>query len=510
MSNISIAVGQCGLQICDSTMSIVYRGPDYEAPSNTHTDQPMSSAPIGTVQRAMFHTKRTATSSTASTMGRARGVFVDSEPRVLSTLQNDKKRPWFSSAGQGIVHEASGKGNNWAQGYLQSSQLVQRSMEQIRKEVEACDWYRGATLYHSLGGGTGSGTGTRIARNMRDTYKKCGLVSTCVAPSATSESPVYGYNTMLSLWQLQQHVDSIAMFTNDDLHRRAARAVVGNQETQHVMVDQINIPLSEINTQCALAISGAIYPTTSSLFSPFRSTTMQDTISDVTPIPDMKLVDIRTSVMALPSDRERQRRTLKQTRSSDSWARTAKLLLKTIPKFDVENERIQTLNQKIIVRGFDDGTQSPWKSSGTKITKRILQTYNPVSWNLDSKTGPLRCVARSTMDTFGGRSMTCVSNRTDAPALLRRLHNKTAEMYSANAYVHWFEEHGCDHDFFVEAFESVEKTIEAYRAASQRDARVLLQATVSSSPNKQQPIVLPSSPGTIFVDDYSAITKERK
>ena len=103
------------------------------------------------------------------------------------------------------------------------------------------------------------------------------------------------------------------------------------------------------------------------------------------------------------------------------------------------------------------------------------------------------------MDTFGGRSMTCVSNRTDAPALLRRLHNKTAEMYSANAYVHWFEEHGCDHDFFVEAFESVEKTIEAYRAASQRDARVLLQ-----------PIVLPSSPGTIFVDDRSAIAKERK
>ena len=505
MSNISVAVGQCGLQICDSTMSVIYRGPDYEPPrppssskrskrggdiATSHQSLSPSSPPVGTVQRAMFHQS-----------GRARAVFVDSEPRVIANLQADPRRPWISSSGAGIAHETSGNGNNWAQGYLQSSKLVKRTMELIRKEVESCDWYRGAILYHALGGGTGSGTGTRIASNLRDEYTKCGIVSACLAPSATSESPVYGYNSMLSLWQLQQHSDSIIMFTNDDLHQRASRAVVGNQETQNIMTDQINIPLSEINTQCALAICGAIYPTTqpcgaSRGVSPFRSTTIHDTISDVTPIADMKYVDIRTSVFSLPSDRERARRRLKQTRSTDSWARTAKLLLKTIPKFNVENEHILTLNQKIIVRGYDDGTQSPWKVSGNKITKKIIQTCNPVSWNLDAKLNPLRCVSRSTMDAFGGRSMTCVSNRTDAPALLRRLHNKTAEMYSASAYIHWFEEHGCDKDFFIEAFESVEKTVEAYRAASQTEARGVLQNTVISTPHNRQTVILPNTPST--------------
>ena len=150
-----------------------------------------------------------------------------------------------------------------------------------------------------------------------------------------------------------------------------------------------------------------------------------------------------------------------------NYFRTAKLLLKTMPKFDVENRNIQTLSAKLIVRGPDDGGQSHWEDSGGKITRRILQSMSPTSWNLDAK-GTSREVStrssiRSIHDAFGGRSMTCVSNRTDTPALLCRLHNKVAEMFEASAYLHWYEEAGCDRGEFVEAFSLVERTVEAYR-----------------------------------------------
>ena len=498
-SNISIAVGQCGLQVCDATLNIVHRAPDYQDISSTSSKpyenifSESSPTNVGTVRRASFHPS-----------GRARAIFVDSEPRVLSTLQTNASKPWICSQGTSCVNDTSGRGNNWAQGYLQSSVLVAKAMESVRKEVEACDWYRGCTLYHALGGGTGSGTGTRIARAVRDQYSKCNIASICIAPSASYESPVYGYNTVLSLWQLQQHADAICMFTNDDLHQRAQRAIVGNQEDQNLILPKrgkvnrdpkmnVQIPLQSLNNQCAISVAGMVYPSCLpvspasssstpssssspfSLYSPFRSVGIHDTISNVVPVNDLKYIDIRSSIYSLPSDRERSRRRLKST-STDSWTRTAKLLMKAIPKFDVENERIQTLHQNIIVKGDDDGvsTQSPWSKSGIKITKRILSTLHPVSWNLDAhlKEGrSMQCVSRSSMDAFDGRSMTCISNRTAAASLLRRLHNKTGEMFSANAYVHWYEEHGCDRDIFVEAFESCARTVSAYRAASQREAR---------------------------------------
>jgi tubulin delta len=484
-SDLTIAVGQCGLQVYDATLSIIHRGPDYEslssslAPSPKLTYQPSYSSLVGTVRRAHFHKN-----------GRARAVFVDSEPRVLNGLRADPRKPWVAAEGMGCVHETSGRGNNWAQGYLQSDTLVERAMESSRQEIEACDWYRGCTLYHALGGGTGSGSGTRIARAMRDRYEKCSIASVCVAPSATNESPVYGYNTMLSLWQLQEHADGMCMFTNDDLHARAQRAVIGNQEDQTLILPKkdVQIPLSTLNNQCAISMAGLVYPTCAAAMSPFRSTCMYSMISDVAPVSDLKYIDVRSSVYTLPSGRERQRRRL-QNRSTDSWTRTAKLLHKAIPRFDVENERIQTLHQRIVVRGHDEGTQSPWRKSGLKITKKTLSMLNPVSWNLDlhMKEGKsIQCVARSEMDAFDGRSITVMSNRTAAASLLRRLHNKTAEMFSANAYVHWYEEQGCDRDVFVEAFESCAKTVEAYRGASEQEARGAILGVLETPKSRGQ------------------------
>ena len=64
MSNISIAVGQCGLQIFDSTLSAMHKGPDYDdlkqATTSTNISSSLSraleptSAPVGTARRALL------------------------------------------------------------------------------------------------------------------------------------------------------------------------------------------------------------------------------------------------------------------------------------------------------------------------------------------------------------------------------------------------------------------------------------------------------------------------
>ena len=38
-----------------------------------------------------------------------------------------------------------------------------------------------------------------------DAYPRCCIGSVAISPSGSCESPIFTYNTMLSLWQLQQH-----------------------------------------------------------------------------------------------------------------------------------------------------------------------------------------------------------------------------------------------------------------------------------------------------------------
>lgn len=40
----------------------------------------------------------------------------------------------------------------------------------LRKRAEAADYFRGAFLFHSLAGGTGSGLGSRLIESYRDNF----------------------------------------------------------------------------------------------------------------------------------------------------------------------------------------------------------------------------------------------------------------------------------------------------------------------------------------------------
>ena len=51
-------------------------------------------------------------------------------------------------------------GNNWAIGhYTDGAKMIDRVLDAVRIEVEACDCIQGFNVIHSIGGGTGSGLG---------------------------------------------------------------------------------------------------------------------------------------------------------------------------------------------------------------------------------------------------------------------------------------------------------------------------------------------------------------
>ena len=71
-------------------------------------------------------------------------------------------------------------------------------MLRVRKELETVDCAIAINLVGSLGGGTGSGLGTRLAECLKEEFN-LSIYSHLVLPNKSGESPLQVYNCLLSL-----------------------------------------------------------------------------------------------------------------------------------------------------------------------------------------------------------------------------------------------------------------------------------------------------------------------
>merc|ERR1712150_384000 len=114
-----------------------------------------------------------------------------------------------------------GRGGNFALGYVgdtSSSELHSQALECTRRQVEKCyGTCLGVALFHSVGGGSGSGLGVRIAEEFRDIYPDLPLLSCSVLPITSGENPVQSFNALLSLAALQELADGVVLYENDRL-----------------------------------------------------------------------------------------------------------------------------------------------------------------------------------------------------------------------------------------------------------------------------------------------------
>merc|ERR1719167_1816566 len=114
----------------------------------------------------------------------------------------------------------NGAGNNWAKGhYTEGAELVESVLDRVRLEVEQCDAPQGFQIFHSLGGGTGSGMGTLLLLKLRDAYPDRILATFSVYPSPkVSDTVVEPYNAVLSSHQLLENADETFIIDNEALY----------------------------------------------------------------------------------------------------------------------------------------------------------------------------------------------------------------------------------------------------------------------------------------------------
>ncbi|KAF1334980.1 Cryptic tubulin, partial [Globisporangium splendens] len=475
---------------------------------------------------------------------KARCVLVDTEPKVIrSMLESDDAhsfcRTWPRHHEPAFVHfEQSGRGNNWAMGYnfqrfqrnvipskttmtqphsnsIASSksrscpvakftpfdedkrELMELTMDSLRKLIESTDCYQGTVLMHSLGGGTGSGLGCRLMELIRDTYPKSYLVAASVAPSwKCGDTPLQNYNSVFTLAHLQEHADCIIYKENDELLRTAGywkaltRAETQDQSQQDNLAGNLSssgppsrrVSIDEMNHLAAADLAGLLFPlvpesnSASSRPVSARPFDFGKLVHDLSPFPSAKFLDVRTGVLKGKSSSSTSTKasksdpmlfhagicqhqlTLRSGGDGEVESILNKLVRQTAQSFP--RSASHTLSSSAIIRGFPTPNDC---NRSTKLQAAVASAFPGVLWNPDYHTA----VSHSSLAPFPSNgskaSVTlCVNNGhvlTSAEQYLQRAERQ----FKARAYVHWYVQHGLEESHFQHAFEKSRQLIAEYK-----------------------------------------------
>uniref|UniRef100_A0A1A9V963 Tubulin alpha chain n=1 Tax=Glossina austeni TaxID=7395 RepID=A0A1A9V963_GLOAU len=146
-------------------------------------------------------------------------VMVDTEPTVIDEIRTGAYRYLFNP--DSLISGAEDSGSNFARGYnILATELLDRSMDAIRKVAANCPNLRGFLVFRAIGGGTGSGLATRILEKIKEDYgRKMTVIEFVVFPSP-SLSPIIvePYNALLATHFSMDYVDVTFIVDNEALY----------------------------------------------------------------------------------------------------------------------------------------------------------------------------------------------------------------------------------------------------------------------------------------------------
>ena len=115
---------------------------------------------------------------------------------------------------------------------LHMLQVIDHFMEIARKTVEECDFSQGFMLFHSMGGGTGSGLLSLICEQLLNDFPKKSRVQFSIYPSPSYASAVTEpYNAVLATSETLETSDLALMLDNESLYDIIRRVLYQDRPT---------------------------------------------------------------------------------------------------------------------------------------------------------------------------------------------------------------------------------------------------------------------------------------
>jgi len=203
---ISIHVGQAGVQLGSACWEL-YCLEHGIKPDGTKMDKADVQGSLGTFFNEASNGKFVPSA-----------VLVDLEPTVVDEVKRGPYGKLFHPAD--LVTGKEDAANNFARGhYTVGKELVDATLERIRKAADQCSGLQGFLVFHSVGGGTGSGFCSLLLERLSVDYGKKSKLDFCIYPSPqVSTAVVEPYNSVLSTHSLLEHTDVAFMLDNEAIY----------------------------------------------------------------------------------------------------------------------------------------------------------------------------------------------------------------------------------------------------------------------------------------------------
>lgn len=362
-----------------------------------------------------------------------RSIFIDTEPTVIDQTRCGKYKNLFHP--DQMINGKEDAANNFARGYSTiGSSLIPKVSNEIRKMAEKSNSLQGFFIYHSFGGGTGSGFSSLLIDNLLDNFpKKCKLEFVVYPAPNVSTAVVEPYNAILSTHCTLDQTDCAFMVDNqaiyDISHERLAierpsynhlnrliSQVVSSITSSIRFNGSLNVDMNEFQTNL-VPYPRIHFPLVS--FAPF--------------LPNQKVSHEGVTVADLTSSVfERENQMVKCDPKDGKYMACCMLYRGDVVPKDV-NAAIATIKNKNDIRFVD------WSPTGFKIGINLNQPFTV-------QNGDLAQV---------NRSVSMLASTTAIVNAWSSLNSKFDKMFAKRAFVHWYLNEGMEIDEFKAARENL-------------------------------------------------------
>jgi tubulin alpha len=147
-----------------------------------------------------------------------RAVFVDLEPTVIDEVRTGTYRQLFHP--EQLITGKEDAANNYARGhYTIGKEIVDLVLDRLRKLADQCTGLQGFLIFHSFGGGTGSGFTSLLMERLSVDYGKKSKLEFAIYPAPQiSTAVVEPYNSILTTHTTLEHSDCAFMVDNEAIY----------------------------------------------------------------------------------------------------------------------------------------------------------------------------------------------------------------------------------------------------------------------------------------------------
>lgn len=185
-----------------------------------------------------------------------RTVIVDLEPTVTDEIRNGPYRSLFHP--NQIVSGKEDASNCYARGfYTLGRDLLEETMENVRRQVEACETVQSFFVFHSFGGGTGSGFTSLLCDHIAEEFTSKTRLACAIYPSPTiSTAIVEPYNAVLLTHTSMENMDVVFLMDNQAMYN-LCRTRLNIERPSYSNINRLVSQVASAIT-CSLRFSGSL------------------------------------------------------------------------------------------------------------------------------------------------------------------------------------------------------------------------------------------------------------